>query len=141
MAQILTSSWFTTLPADHSRIGISRGVPLKATGHQLYKRLAPGPWYRTCSSPQQYAERYFQILARLDPSRVVSELEALSEGSIPTLLCWEHPPPSPPWCHRALVSAWLFDELGLEVPEFGHEALGYGWQHPKLHPSLMRVAA
>jgi len=40
-----------------------------------------------------------------------------------------------------LVSAWLYDELGLEVPEFGHEALGFGWQHPKLHPSLMRAAA
>jgi hypothetical protein len=26
------------------------------------------------------------------------------------------------------------------VPEFGHEALGHGWQHPKMHPSLMRAA-
>jgi hypothetical protein len=53
------------------------------------------------------------------------------DGGIPTLLCSEAPAPNEAWCHRALVSAWLFDELGLEAREFGHEALGFGWQHPK----------
>ena len=24
------------------------------------------------------------------------------------------------------------------LPEFGHEELGHGWQHPKLHPSLVQ---
>jgi hypothetical protein len=37
-----------------------------------------------------------------------------------------------------LVSVWLFEELGLEVSEVGHEALGHGWHHPKLHPTLMQ---
>jgi len=71
----------------------------------------------------------------------VSDLALMADGGTPTLLCWEAPPSNPAWCHRALVSAWLFDELGLEVPEVGHEALGFGWQHPKLHPSLMRAAS
>jgi len=30
---------------------------------------------------------------------------------------------------------------GFSTPEFGHEALGHGWQHTKLHLSLMREAA
>jgi hypothetical protein len=81
---------------------------------------------------------FAEVLSRLDQKAVVSALEAAADGGISTLLCFEAPPPDPAWCHRALVSAWLFDELGLAVPEFGHEALGYGWQHPKLHPSLMQ---
>jgi len=94
MAQIKTSSWFTKLPADHCRIGISRGVPLKETARQLYKRLAPGPWFKSCATPEEYAERYFdEVLGRLDPKSVVGELEAMAGGGIPTLLCWEHPPP------------------------------------------------
>jgi hypothetical protein len=94
MAQIKTSSWFTKLPADHCRIGISRGVPLKETARQLYKRLAPGPWFKSCATPEEYAERYFdELLGRLDPKSVVGELEAMAGGGIPTLLCWEHPPP------------------------------------------------
>jgi hypothetical protein len=43
------------------------------------------------------------------------------------------------WCHRA-VSAWLFEDLGLEVCEVGHEALDYGWQHPKLDPRMLSMA-
>lgn len=84
---------------------------------------------------------YTEVLSKLDPKAVVAALAAMADGGIPTLLCWEAPPPNEAWCHRALVSAWLFDELGLAVPEFGHEALGFGWQHPKLHPTLMRAAA
>ncbi|TIY04673.1 MAG: hypothetical protein E5V22_10415 [Mesorhizobium sp.] len=35
-----------------------------------------------------------------------------------------------PFCHRGYVSAWLHDEVGLEIYEFGRE--GCGHQHPKL---------
>ena len=78
---------------------------------------------------------------KADPKAVLVALVAMADGGIPTLLCWEAPPPNEAWCHRGLVSAWLFDELGLIVPELGHESAGYGWQHPKLHPTLMRAAA
>ena len=46
------------------------------------------------------------------------------------------PEPGPKWCHRGLVSAWLHDELGLEVFELGQEQCGCGWSHPKLHKGL-----
>jgi hypothetical protein len=141
MAQIKTSSWFTKLPADHCRIGISRGTPsAQKAPYRNYRQLAPGPWFKTYVTPQEYMQLYYsEVLSKLDPKAVVSALAAMADGGIPTLLCWEAPPPNGTWCHRALMSAWLYDELGLEVPEFGH--LGFGWAHPKLHPSLMRAAA
>jgi hypothetical protein len=138
MAQILTSSWFTKLPADHVRIGISRGIPRhQRAKYFLYRALNPGAWFKSCATPEEYARRYYnEILDRLDPGAVVGALQAMGDGGIPTLVCWEAPPPDPAWCHRGLVSACLFDALGLDVCEFGHEDLGCGWRHPKLDPSL-----
>ena len=132
-----TSSWFTKLPPGHFGIGISRGVPKGFEHHANYRRLAPGAWFKSCSSPARYRERYFgDILAKLDPRQVVADLQRLAGEAEPVVLCYEGPPPSSSWCHRALVSAWLFETLGLIVRELGHEHRGHGWQHPKLHPTL-----
>ena len=68
--------------------------------------------------------------------QVAADLKRLAGEAEPVMVCWEHPPPSPSWCHRALVSAWLFKTIGVAVPEVGHEDAGFGWQHPKLHPTL-----
>jgi hypothetical protein len=89
-------------------------------------------------SPERYRELYFaEVLQPLDPAAVVRELIEISEGQTPMLVCWESAtPPITQWCHRALVSAWLHDRLGLEVHEFGLEAHGFGWSHPLLEPSL-----
>jgi hypothetical protein len=67
--QIKTSSWFTKLPAHHVRIGISRGVPHQLGTYLNYRPLAPGPWFRSCATPADYKQRYFdEILAPLDPA-------------------------------------------------------------------------
>jgi hypothetical protein len=137
LIMIKTSSWFTKLPEDHARIGISRGVPRRQANYRRYLPLNPGPWFKSVPV-QEYVERYFDILDQLDATTVLAELQALAGDSIPTLLCWEAPPPNDQWCHRALVSAWLYDELGLEVTELGHEDKGFGWRHPKLHKTLVR---
>ena len=137
---IKTSSWFTKLPDHHVRIGISRSVPNQLGTYLNYQPLAPGPWFRNCETPEEYRRRYFsEVLARLEPKTVVADLALMADGDIPVLLCWEAPPPDERWCHRALVSVWLFDELGLQICELGHESSGFGWQHPKLHPTLMRT--
>lgn len=140
---IKTSSWFMKLPAQHVRIGISRGVPRNLPhSYNKYPLLNPGPWFNRCASPDEFKDRYFEILAQLDPSSVANDLQRIAgEGNVAVIVCWEPPPPDGGWCHRALVSAWLHDELELVVPEVGHEHLGYGWQHPKLDRSLMRKKA
>ena len=139
-----TSCWFTPKPAGHIGIGISRGVPKGYEHLPTYRALAPGSWFNSCPTPQAYADLYAEILAKLDPHQVVLDLQRLADCCIlgettvrpePVLLCYEHPT-SAAWCHRALVSAWLHDTLGLIVPELGHEHRGHGWQHPKLHHTL-----
>jgi hypothetical protein len=76
------------------------------------------------------------LLKPLSPQRVVEELVQIADGEIPVLLCWEKPILGQEWCHRGLVSAWLFGNLGLKICEYGLETFGFGWQHPMLHPSV-----
>jgi hypothetical protein len=83
----------------------------------------------------QSMQQLLGTLAKLNPTTVLADLNAMAEGLIPALLCFEPPPPDRSWCHRALVSAWLGDALGIKVVEFGHETAGAGWQHPKQFPS------
>jgi hypothetical protein len=67
---------------------------------------------------EQYRAEYFRILEALDPERVVEDLAALAEPYEPVLLCWERPPlTASNWCHRAMVSQWLQDKLGMTVRE------------------------
>lgn len=136
--RILTSSWFTPLPAGCLKIGISRGTPRgMPAGYRRYPKLAPDRWFNSVS-PAEYQQRYFdEILGKLDPAEVVHDLVAMSNGKVPVLVCYEKPPPDMGWCHRALCSAWLHDTVGIEVFELGHETCGCGWKHPKLHSDQM----
>jgi hypothetical protein len=129
--KIVTSSWFTQLPEDFCRIGISRGTPRGQSAFRMYRKLQPGPG--TLKLPDdQFTERYFrEVLQQLDPHDTVDELMELAAGKIPALLCFEHTH-SPAWCHRAIVSAWLQATIGLDVLEFGREEDGCGIDHPKL---------
>jgi hypothetical protein len=141
MREIVTSSWFTKLdPERYKRIGISRGVPRnRSGGYRMYRALQPGTWFNSCATPREFMRRYqADVLDPLDPTVVVDDLVWLAGGKIPVLCCWEAAT-GDTWCHRALVSVWLKDRLGLNVPEFGREACGCGWDHPKLHPSLRSV--
>jgi hypothetical protein len=128
--KIVTSCWFTELPPEFCRIGISRGVPRGQSGYRRYPKLTPGPYLKLADGP--FTERYHrEVLEPLDPRQTVHELTALAAGKIPALLCFEHTH-SAAWCHRAMVSAWLQQTLGLAVPEFGREDEGCGLDHPKL---------
>ena len=126
--------------AEYCRIGISRGTPRGQRDFRLYGKLAPGPWFNSVD-PLEYRQRYFALLEQLDPATTLAELSALADGGIPALLCFERPPLDPSWCHRALVSAWLYDTVGISIFEFGHELAGAGWLHPKLPPVFRKSAS
>lgn len=56
-----------------------------------------------------YTRAYYnQVLSKLDPVKVLNELEGA------TLLCWESPEK---FCHRHLVAAWLKQHTGADVLE------------------------
>ncbi|MDR3488784.1 MAG: hypothetical protein P4M05_28265 [Bradyrhizobium sp.] len=145
--KIVTSCWYSALPGigtkgatdTHKKLGISRGVPRSGVGagFQLFKILQPGPWFNSVG-PDEYRDRYFdEVLAPLDPAEIVRRIEQLAGGKTAVLVCYEKPHDDE-FCHRAYVSAWLKDKLGIDVPELGREADGVGWAHPKL-PKQHRV--
>jgi hypothetical protein len=133
---IKTASWFTQLPPDHMKIGISRGVPRRmAAGYRIYRKLAPGPWFNRVPT-EEYLRRYSgEILSVLDPREVHDRLVELAGDKIPTMVCYERAG-SGSWCHRALAARWLADGLGVAVPEVGHEQLDQD-RHPLLPQELL----
>ena len=99
-------------------IGISNSYPKGLDWLQnmrQYKPLCPG-WklvHKVKSgaiSRSEYEYLYQeQILSRLDPEEVFSEL-----GEDAILLCWEKPGL---FCHRRIVARWFYDNLGIKVNE------------------------
>ncbi len=111
-----TTSFFTY--RGPGRISIARWAPRAApAGFAVYRPLNPtAPMLKMDRA--EYEPLYQAILARLDPRRVVEDLQRLADPHQPVLLCWERPPFSETvWCHRRMVAAWLERELGLVVPE------------------------
>jgi uncharacterized protein (DUF488 family) len=94
------------------RISIARYPPRGWIG-DAYPSLAPGPWFKSVGQ-QEYIRLYSEQLSKLDPRRVVKDLEDLAAPAEPVLLCWERPHH---FCHRHLVAKWLKNELGLIVLE------------------------
>ena len=134
---IKTACWFATLPAGHVKIGISRGVPRRmAAGYRVYRTLAPGPWFHSVSAEEYYHLYRTEILAKLDPRVVASELIDLARGGIPVMLCYEKIGPGE-WCHRAMAAEWLAEALDRPIPEIGFETLPQH-EHPLMPPELAR---
>ncbi len=111
-----TSSFFSYTGAG--RISIARIAPRNTpAGYKVFKPLAPGRWFESVTYAK-YRELYCAQLSELDAAGVVAELTEMAAGAEPVLLCWEKPPfDARNWCHRTLVSEWLFTELGLLVAE------------------------
>ena len=118
--QIFTSSW--SQYTGPGRVGICSGRPRGApAGYRMYMPLAPG-WdiIRNSADQAAYRVRYFgEVLAPLDPAKVVADLIKLAGDHPPVLLCFEKAPlHDANWCHRTMIGEWLHDRLGIEVMEW-----------------------
>lgn len=92
-------------------VAISRGVGKWYEGRR-YLDLAPSWGLVNLRDHEVYEREYRrQVLDRLDPAKVIQDL-----GEDAILLCWEKPGE---FCHRRIVAAWLEENLGIEVPEWG----------------------
>ena len=137
---LFTASWRSDLiTGPAALVSISRSAPRGRRGYKRYAALAPGSWFRNPMPDTDWVAKYEdEVLAPLDACTVARDLALLGEGQPVLLMCWEPPPPDPAWCHRALVSRWLWREIGVGVPEYGCEHLGHGDNHPKLPTLLSR---
>lgn len=126
-------SWFAPVPPDHIKVGISRGVPRDLMpGFHMYRKLTPGPCFKSVST-EEYCRLYqAEVLDRLDPGVVIAEITAKADGKIPVLCCYERVG-GRGWCHRSLAAQWLAAHLGHVVPEAGFERLPQH-RHPMLLP-------
>lgn len=111
------------LPADLIPISISIYPPKGWSGLQ-YKKLAPSAsilsdWKRD-GDCKRYIDRYMnEILSKLDPIRVASDLQSLAgEGKDIVLVCYEK---SEDFCHRHLVAEWL-GQHGIRCEEYQIES-------------------
>lgn len=115
------TSYFAKLrriPYDLAPISISLWPPKGYNGLQ-YKPLAPSPdilrEYKQNPDWKRYTARFNgEILAKLDPNQVVTELAALSSGRDIVLCCFERDRAQ---CHRSLVGEWL-GKAGYNVEEW-----------------------
>lgn len=124
--KIYTSSWYSKLPADIKRIGVSRGTPRgQAAGFKLLRDLNPGPWFKTAGLAE-YVPLYNDILRSLSAHAIMQTLASYSNGGDCALLCYEDPrkiDTGEDFCHRHLAAQWLEDTLGIKVEEYGHPDL------------------
>ena len=85
-----------------------------------YKKLAPSwsiysDWKFNHHDNEIYTKRFNEeILGKLDPKQVISELLERTDGKQPCLICYEKPMD---FCHRHLVADWLNANgiIGFEV--------------------------
>lgn len=103
-----------TASADPRAVSIARWPPRWWGSRRRYIALAPSADLLKRSRaglswPEYVAEYERDVLAKLEPERVFSDL-----GPDSILLCWEIPGED---CHRHLVSEWLENNLKIQVRE------------------------
>jgi hypothetical protein len=106
----LFTSNFAVAGKHPKAVCIAVGKPFWWKGRN-YPALAPTREMLKMSS-EDYLILYNEILAKLDPEKVVEEL---GDGAV--MLCWCNVAKGEK-CHRRLVSGWLEREAGIVVPEF-----------------------
>lgn len=104
--------------ANIMMVGITLYPPKWFYGPNL-REVAPTPAiFAISSQPDEvYNPRFrMEVLAKVDPRAFYQKLQQISQGRDIALCCYEKPDDK---CHRFLVSEWLEQNLGIEVPEFG----------------------
>lgn len=106
------------LPEDIVPIAICGWAPSWYTGLQ-YKKLAPkasffSKWKETHDNDYYIDCFDKQVLSKLDPVVVVTELTRKAKDKQFALVCYERPED---FCHRRLVADWL-NKNGYETKEF-----------------------
>jgi len=104
---------FKSAGMNPNAVAISRGIPPGFKGRR-YTPLAPTRAMLQITDIEEFYAAYkAEILDKLDPATVYAEL---GDGAI--LLCWED---FNVCCHRRICAPWFEENLGIIVPEIGHD--------------------
>jgi uncharacterized protein (DUF488 family) len=118
---MLKTSYFAKSAKAPGAVSIARFPPKWYTGAR-YLPLAPAPDMLRIRDWEEYRRRYREeVLAALDPDKVLQDLEAIGAGHDIVLLCFEK---DRAHCHRGLVAEWFFERKGVVVPELEPESGG-----------------
>lgn len=101
-------------------VSIALRKPVMIDVHE-YQKLAPTQFilneYKKDGDKKKYIQRYKKdILSKLNPEQVIQDLWNIAGGDV-CLLCYEK---SGTFCHRNIVSHWLYDTLGIKPIEIGN---------------------
>ena len=135
-AIIKTASWFTPLPDDHLRVGISRGVPRFGQigkGYRMYRKLRLARGSALSARPVSSSA----IRPRSSTAWIPSACSRSCRDRRWPRACaglLRAAEPTTTWCHRSLTARWLSEALGQPVPELGFEGAGL---HPLRPPALL----
>jgi len=84
----------------------------------------PAPWMLDIEDPTRFARHFFGQLDRVGPERLSERFGQISasHGCRPLVVCCFEDVTRPGvWCHRQLLSSWIEDRLGVEVPELSRQ--------------------
>jgi uncharacterized protein (DUF488 family) len=118
---MLKTSYFAKSAKEPGVVSISRFPPKWYTGAR-YLPLAPAPDMLKIRDWEEYRRRYREeVLAVLDPDKVLQDLGVEKAGHDIVLLCFEK---DRTHCHRGLVAEWFLEKKGITVPEIGEDSGG-----------------
>lgn len=73
--------------------------------------------YDKYKTDERYTHRYLsEVLSKLDPEKVLSDIRTISHGQDVALCCYEKPED---FCHRHILAKWLTDNTGVTIEEYG----------------------
>lgn len=98
-------------------ISIARYSPKWFNGPRYTEVSPTGYMLSGACTHEEYLRRYDEILRRLDPKKVIADVENIAKGRDVALCCYEKPGD---FCHRHLLSEWL-RKNGYDVKEWQPE--------------------
>ena len=107
----MKTSYFSKYKESNG-VSIAIGTPKWFKG-ETFPELFPSwdlvNYYKRTGDEVGYRERYYEeVLYKLNPTEVYDKLKDK------VILCWET---SDKFCHRHIVSEWIYEELGIIVNE------------------------
>ena len=97
-------------------ISVSAITPKYLKGQINYYLSYIAPRYNMLRmSEEKYIPEYTKLLSKLNPEKVIKDIESFTGGEDCALMCYEKPED---FCHRQMIAKWLTENTEYEVKEW-----------------------